>query len=592
MTSKKNLTMTGQLLVSGPQSERLHAWGKYDVETFNFHRLEHHCADVAACFEELLQDPVLLNRFEQAAGVGHFSSVTKARLAVITFLHDFAKLNTGFQFKVEDRRQLCPNPPHKMGHIKEAFFCFRQSRIISAIGLREMANDWGEEEFMQLLYASLSHHGRPPEAPPGSGPPDIWESYCGYDPLEAAKLINCRVHNWFPGAFKRGELLPASPALAHLFAGTVALADQIGSDKECFEFKPALDENYIERARQIAKKVINARGLSRVGRPDRAKSVTFQEIWDYPNPRPLQQAVMGASLDYPLLILESETGSGKTEAAVMRFAALWRAGLVDGLYFALPTRAAAKQIHRRINTALRRLFPSEPWAETVMAIPGYLFVGDTSGRPVGDYKVYWEDKPDEADRAARWSAESARHFLSSTSAVGTVDQVLLAGLMVKWAHLRGASLARSLLVVDEVHASDDYMTMLLQSVLQGHLDLGGHALLMSATLGSVARVGLCRRSALFDLAPEEAEKIPYPVLTLAGNNLPEGVCPINPTGNEKKVSMRIEHCLSNPQRIAKLACCHAEKGAKVLVVRNTVRKAQAVFNELVNLGFSNLILGN
>ena len=39
--------------------------------------------------------------------------------------------------------------------------------------------------------------------------------------------------------------------------------------------------------------------------------------------------------------LESETGSGKTETAVLRFAALWRAGLVDGLYFAVPTRAAA-----------------------------------------------------------------------------------------------------------------------------------------------------------------------------------------------------------------------------------------------------------
>lgn len=591
MTYKNNLTITDQPLASGSQLEKLPAWGKYDIKTSTFHRLEYHCADVAACFEELLQDPVLLNRFEQAAGVGEFSSVTKARLAVIAFLHDFAKLNTGFQFKVDGRRQLCPDPPHKMGHISEAFFCFHHSEIIEAIGLREIANSWGEEGFVPLLYAALSHHGRPAKAPnSGSGFPDIWQPYCGYNPLEAATLINCRIHNWFPEAFKRGKPLSASPALAHLFAGTVALADQIGSDREYFKFESDLDENYIERARQIARKVINARGLSRFGRPGRAKPATFQEIWDYPNPRPLQQAVMDASLDHPLLILESETGSGKTEAAVMRFAALWRVGLVDGLYFALPTRAAAKQIHRRINTALERLFPPEPWAKTVRAIPGYPFIGEAPGKPVGDYKVYWEDNPDEATRAARWSAESARHFLSSTSAVGTIDQVLLAGLMTKWAHLRGASLARSLLVVDEVHASDAYMTALLRSVLQGHLDLGGHALLLSATLGSVARSELCSRSARFDLlVPNEAVKVPYPALILAGNSL-ESICPIDSTGNEKKVSMRIEQCLSNPKRIAELACSQAKEGAKVLVLRNTVGTAQAVFNELLNLGFSELSL--
>ena len=38
--------------------------------------------------------------------------------------------------------------------------------------------------------------------------------------------------------------------------------------------------------------------------------------------------------------------------------------------------------------------------------------------------------------------------------MGTVDQAMLAGLMAKHAHMRGSALSRSLLVVDEVHASD------------------------------------------------------------------------------------------------------------------------------------------
>ena len=65
-----------------------------------------------------------------------------------------------------------------------------------------------------------------------------------------------------------------------------------------------------------------------------------------------------APLNRPLLILESETGSGKTEAAILRFVELWRAGLVDGLYFAVPTRAAAKQLHCRVSKAMEKLFPA------------------------------------------------------------------------------------------------------------------------------------------------------------------------------------------------------------------------------------------
>ena len=313
-------------------------------------------------------------------------------------------------------------------------------------------------------------------------------------------------------------------------------------------------------------------------------------MFGHETPRPVQEVVATAPLDHPLLILESETGSGKTEAAVMRFASLWRAGLVDGLYFAVPTRAAAKQLHRRIDDALRQLFPAEAWVETVLAIPGYLVAGKVTGYADSDYRVYWADKPDEEERAARWSAESVRHFLSATAAVGTVDQALLGGLKVKWAHLRGASLARSLLVVDEVHASDTYMTQLLRTLLQGHLDLGGHALLMSATLGATARVALSnRRARLESPEPDEAETTPYPALTLAGNGAPE-VHPIKSTGLSKAVSIRIEPWLADPARVAELAYSQGKKGAKVLVIRNTVATAQAVFDELLDQGGGDLAL--
>ena len=462
------------------------AWGKYRESSGQTHRLEHHCADVAACFEALLKDPVLRNRFDKAVGGSGLECTALARLTVLTFLHDFGKVNAGFQFAAGNDR---PGTPRRVNHIKAAVWACRRPDVIDALGFPELASSWGPSAFEELLCATLAHHGRP--APltnaSGKGPPDIWRPFEGYDPLAACRRLNQLSREWFPKAFVQGPALLMSPALSHLFAGTVALADQIGSNEDLFPFESQPHSCYMDRARLLAHDAVRKLGFARARWPSRAPAANFQTLFEHPSPRPLQTAVAEAPLDCPLLILESETGSGKTEAAVWRFSKLWRAGLVDGLYLALPTRAAAQQLHQRVERALRHVFPAEAQFGTVLAIPGYLKVGEATGWRVGKYDIQWRDNPEDAGHLARWSAESARKFLSATAAVGTVDQALLSGLMVKWAHFRGAALARSLLVVDEVHASDAYMAEVLRSVLHSHLELGGHALLMSATLGSEAR---------------------------------------------------------------------------------------------------------
>ena len=74
--------------------------------------------------------------------------------------------------------------------------------------------------------------------------------------------------------------------------------------------------------------------------------------------------------------------------------------------------------------------------------------------------------------------------------VGTIDQVLMSGLRVRHAPFRSGPMLRLLLCVDEGHASDAYTTTLLRNLLNQHSAAGGHALLMSATLGSRARIRL------------------------------------------------------------------------------------------------------
>ncbi len=571
-------------------------WGKCEPDSekngeFKFHRLEHHCADVAACLEELLKCPVLLDRFNTAADGAKLCEVTIARLAVIAFLHDLGKLNAGFQFKVRDRCFLPGKPPPKSGHIKETLWMLKDPTFQNHLGLKEMCLAWGAEESTNLLSASISHHGTPISVLQDvSTHPALWQNYNGYDPEAAAKLLGVRIRQWFPKAFEDGPELPSARRFAHLFAGIMVLADQIGSYKSVFNFVQEPDEHYIHKARQLAEKIINDRGFKRSPQ-DAIEGVSFKNLFNYEKERPLQQSVMDAPSDKQLLILESETGSGKTEAAVMRFVHLWQEGLVDGMYFALPTRAAAKQIHKRISVAMESMFPDGKY-ETVLAVPGYLQVGQAHGEHIARFEVGWDDNPGQEKICARWSAESTRLYLSSTLAVGTIDQALLASLQVKWAHLRGSSLVRSLLVVDEVHASDEYMAKLLQSLIKSHIKSGGHAFLMSATLGSHARDAFIDSIQSghdkTDSKMQEAIEVPYPSLTIASPDAAQTIA-ISANNNAKNVSVNVANEMDKPDAIANMSIEAARRGAKVLVIRNTVNKSQEVFKELLALVNGELI---
>ena len=234
------------------------------------------------------------------------------------------------------------------------------------------------------------------------------------------------------------------------------------------------------------------------------------------------------------MILEAETGSGKTEAALWRYAQLFEAGRVDGLYFAVPTRAAAVQLHGRVAAASRRLF-GEADPQAILAVPGYLRAGSTEGTPLPHWKVRWDDEKDtdEGTLVARWAAENSKRYLAAQIAVGTVDQAMLGALMVKHAHMRTAALSRSLLVIDEVHASDRFMTAIQKRLLEAHLAVGGYAMLMSATLGSTARAAWLRQQ---EPSFEEAVATPYPAVRAVSEPVPRS--PRVPSIHKKRVSMQ------------------------------------------------------
>ena len=142
--------------------------------------------------------------------------------------------------------------------------------------------------------------------------------------------------------------------------------------------------------------------------------------------------------------------------------------------------------------------------------------------------------------------------------------------------LRSSCLARNLLVVDEVHASDTYMTEVIRALLDAHTGAGGYALLMSATLGSAAWqrwLSAVRREADQEkLSLEAAIATPYPAVSVRGAS---GVVVAAAGANDRAKDVRIEPSptMSDFDQIAQRALAAARAGAKVLVVRNTVNAA-------------------
>ena len=554
------------------------------------HLLEHHLADVGACFQALLDQPTIRDRLARTAGRDHLDDATAARLAVFAALHDIGKVNVGFQARIWRPEDLSgKRKPSRTGHTADLVPVLdpygdteTAAWFFPALGWVDDVLEWDDKGGVTacaLFVAALSHHGEPLNLHDDrQRNPRVWRAFGDLDPHHCVARIGQLVRQWFPAAFdSAAPPLPCAPAFQHMFLGLCNWADWIGSDEDWFPFVEERRDNYFEDAQRRAKKAIESIGLNLSDqRNGFARVPGFGELFDIPGaptPNAIQETAQRTPLDRQLVIIESETGSGKTEAALWRFARMYEQELVDGLYFALPTRAAAVQLHRRVTSFISNMLSGDYQPEPVLAVPGYVRAGDFTGRQLPDYKVLWDDHPNDATRNRRWAAESAKRFLAAQIAVGTVDQAMLGALQVKNAHMRAACLARNLLVVDEVHASDTYMSVVLEQLLAAHLGAGGYALLMSATLGSAARLRwlfpLRRTGDTPSLPLDDAVNTPYPAVTTPGDGR-EAVVPAGENDQRKDVRITARPEMHEFAPVAQHALKAARAGAKVLVVRNTV----------------------
>jgi len=576
-------------LIAAPQRKNTRLayrfWGKTalgdpDSTHARWLSLVDHCTDVAMVFRELCKrnGP---RRSLQCSADRPLSEVDFDRLAVLALLHDLGKCNRGFQARFD------PGARDTAGHLREVLPLLHDRDLAGAFTTAvdfDTIGCWFADTDSAAAYfhALLAHHGRPHPAPSSEAETDRtarhWRATDAIDPFTGIRELVAAARETFPRAFAEGGApLPPSPRFQHRFAGLLMLADWLGSHSEgFFPFEHTASSRQAFAA-QAAPRALRCVGLDTEPERERLRADTrgFHGVFGFA-PRALQQA-LAQPRDAQTVVVESATGSGKTEAALSQFLEQFRRGEVDSLYFALPTRVAARELYARVLDFARRAFGDEH-PPVLLAVPGYAAVdGEPPDRLLPDADHLYNDNISDRMRERTWSAERPKRFLAAPIAVGTIDQALLSVLQTPHAHLRSVCLDRSLLVVDEVHASDTYVHHLLRALLAHHRRVGGRALLLSATLGAGARAELLT-------PPERAADVPafhqcvatpYPALS-SETRRPVGLDDSQDNSLDKQVAIEALAELEDPRALLPQLREAVAAQARVLVVMNTVDRAVAL----------------
>ena len=566
-------------------------WAK--ISPSSWLSLKNHCIDVAVCAYHLLMQTLLGRRVASLGSIKDLTPSQIAKIAYIAGIHDVGKANKGFQEGVEQASY--GHKVTKQGHVKPilALLTSRTSardRLCHAIHA-DIVDRWTQDS-RTLVLATFQHHGRIYSELDYSYDPSLWKWCVFGDPFDEIRDIADSLLNLFPDANDNSDILPSDPAFLRALNGIITLADWLASDEDFFPHINMPDTERFSHAQKASCDMLKEVGLdtydfkSYLG----TQTLDFERCFCFP-PRPFQASITGTPHcpDGSLMILESETGSGKTEAVLYHFLRLFRLNMVDGMYFALPTRTSATQMFERIVQVTKRVFVDDTKRPAVLlAVPGYLRVDEKEGKILPRFTVLWSDDPQDQSRYRGWAVENPKRYMAGTIVVGTIDQALLSVLKVPHSHLRGSALLRLLLVVDEVHASDRYQTTLLKKILKHHMGGGGHMVLMSATLGSWAYEQFIApdksRNKAFPISLSDAISRPYPAITVCTRGRRCDL-EVPPPSEEKHVEVVMFPKIESPADVAKLTLSLLDKGARILVLRNTVSeciKTQREIEALAN----------
>jgi CRISPR-associated helicase Cas3 len=318
--------------------------------------------------------------------------------------------------------------------------------------------------------------------------------------------------------------------------------------------------------------------------------------------RPMQTLAvnLARTLTEPgLLVIEAPMGEGKTEAALMAAEVLAARSGAGGCFVALPTRATSDAMFGRVLSWLDRVPDADVdrGAHAVMLAHGKARLNEDfrtlvrRGRSSGVALDAAGGHPDLA--AHQWLSGRKTSGLASF-VVGTIDQVLFAGLKARHLALRHLGLAGKVVIIDEAHAYDVYMSQYLDRVLEW---LGAYrvpTIVLSATLPAGRRKTMVeaydwgrvsgrrpsrRRSwrdgqpiAAVDPYAQLSANLGYPVITGCGAPGETVVEVTQPAG--RTVSVQVDRLTDDLPALVTMLRDELCEGGCALVIRNTVARVQ------------------
>ncbi|MDI5964916.1 CRISPR-associated helicase Cas3' [Streptantibioticus silvisoli] len=421
--------------------------------------------------------------------------------------------------------------------------------------------------------------------------------------------------------------LPSRAAQLHA-SGLVVMADWIASGPH-FGGISDLAKVSMGGARERAGRAWDALGLhggwGRLAEPDDA--VFVDRFGD--DPRLSQQMVLKAARDMPapgLLVVEAPMGEGKTKAALAAAEVLAARFGADGVFVGMPTQATCDPMYGQVRRWLegidpdlagqvallhgKRRFNKEWQALTELGgmDPDAAFAGvDEYGMERGNDSFGMDEECCEEIGSGRrgpaqWFLGPKRGLLCPF-VVGTIDQLLFAATRTKHVMLRMAGLVGKVVVLDEVHAADVYMSQFLKECLRWLGQARVPVVLLSATLAAGQRQALVE-AYLSGAASREEYALDEPLRAEGYPCVTSAWC--EPRENEPVATTRTGHALSwradlpvtvevmrepvateqaneggaGDELVAGLLAERLSEGGCALVIRNTVARAQSLLTAL------------
>ncbi|UMO99986.1 CRISPR-associated helicase Cas3' [Amycolatopsis sp. EV170708-02-1] len=245
------------------------------------------------------------------------------------------------------------------------------------------------------------------------------------------------------------------------------------------------------------------------------------------------------------------------------------------MFFALPTQATTDAMYGRVRAWLDR-FPVEG-KHSVNLAHGKAHLNDQHAGLVRSGKFNDIGAGAESVVAHWWLSGRKKSGLASF-VVGTIDQVLFAALKSRHVMLRHLGLAGKVVIIDEVHAYDVYMSQYLHRALHWLGAYGVPVVLLSATLPDERRAGLLAAyDSGRDVETEQQDGHPgYPVVCGSGGLTPRAIAL-----TDDATDVTLDHLADDLDALVAYLRLHLRVGGCAVVVRNTVSRVQETAERLI-----------